>query len=64
MSSVAEQLEKRYGIEIEFADQNIASRRVRSKATPQESIDNILNALSYIENFKYKIADNKHYTIY
>lgn len=64
MSAVAEQLGRRFGIEVAIDDPSIATFRINSTFFPEESADTILNALCLIGGFQYKRMEEKCYTIF
>ncbi len=64
MEVVARQLENRFGIEIIFADPQIATHSVRGIFSPEKSAEDILGMLGFVGNFEYERTDDKHYTIH
>ncbi len=64
LSLIVVQLENRYGVNIGFENQEIASRRMSGTFGPEESLDKILNMLGFVEKFRYKTVERSHYVIY
>lgn len=64
LNLVAEQLERRYGIDIEFANRQIGIRRIRGVFASEEQVETIMELLSIAGNFRYRKSGEKHYKIY
>lgn len=64
MKSVAEQLENRFGVTIEFADPAVADRHVRGIFEPGEPLEAILRVLARAGEFQCENPDEKRYVIY
>lgn len=64
MGLVVEQLESRFGVEIIFADPQIASRKVRGVFPPEKSVKDILDILGIAGDFKHTATDERYYTVY
>ena len=64
LSLIVVQLENRYGVNIGFENQKIASRRMSGTFGPEESLDEILNMLGFVEKFRYKTVERSRYVIY
>lgn len=64
MSLVAQQLERRYGIQLEFADREVAKYRVSGTFAPEETVAEILGMLGFVGKFRHESVDGKHFTIY
>jgi ferric-dicitrate binding protein FerR (iron transport regulator) len=63
MGLVAMQLENRYGVTVEFSDPEIATLRVSGTFPPEESLNNVLRMLGFVNSFKYTTADGKQYIL-
>lgn len=57
-AEIAERLERWYNVKIELKDEEIANTPIHFKIE-NESIEEVLKALQYIEKFNYKIHDNE-----
>lgn len=64
MSFVAQQLESRYGIQLEFADREVAKYRVSGTFAPEETATEILGMLGFVGKFRHESVDGRHFTIY
>jgi len=60
-SQIVNKLERWYGVDISVANQKSSSNKLYTGFFKEESLENVLESLSFSKNFKYKIKSQKVY---
>lgn len=64
MLQVAGELQRRYGITLEFVDREVALNKVRTRFPGKKPLSEIMQVLAAVGAFSYETSDNKTYKIY
>lgn len=64
MAYIADELERRYGIHIVFADAEVKTNTVSGTFAAQKTAEQVMQTLALAGSFRYETKDNKAFTIY